>query len=235
MLHPVGDLPASVYWRRRAMVVGLAFTVLGGGGWLTVAAASGDDPAERTPTAGRTASPTSAATPALERVVPQLASVQVPSDVPPVVVEPDAPAAPATSTPTPAPAPPGPCTDDMITVAVTSDPASAAVGSGATFTLVVANTSPDPCVRDLDKGLQEVLLLDSAGVRVWGSNDCVPEVSADTRTLAPGESAGFPLTWSGLSSEPGCVAPRARLAAGSYLLRARLDTAAGADTPFTLA
>ena len=82
----------------------------------------------------------------------------------------------------------------MLGVAVRAPP-SAAVGSKPTFTLVVTNSSPVPCVRALDKGLQELVLLDAAGHRVWGSNDCFPEASSDRRTLAPGEAVRS--RWSG--------------------------------------
>ena len=89
-------------------------------------------------------------------------------------------------------------------------------------------------MRVLDAGLQEVLLLDAAGNRVWGSNDCFPETDSDTRTLAPGESVAFPLTWGGLTSEPSCTAERTTPEPGQYVLRGRLDTEVSADVPFTL-
>ena len=72
---------------------------------------------------------------------------------------------------------------------------------------MVSNVSAVPCVRALDKGLQEIVLLDGSGNRLWGSNDCFPEASSDVRTLAPGEVVAFPLVWGGLTSEPTCTAP----------------------------
>ena len=36
MLHPVGKLPAAVYWRRRLLLLALVVAVLGGGAWLAV-------------------------------------------------------------------------------------------------------------------------------------------------------------------------------------------------------
>ncbi len=108
------------------------------------------------------------------------------------------------------------------------------MGSKPTFDLVVTNTSPVPCVRALDKGLQELVLFDVSGDRVWGSNDCFPESSSDSRTLAPGEQVSFPVEWSGLSSEPGCAAPRSAPAPGQYAVRGRLDTAVSADAPLVL-
>jgi hypothetical protein len=86
----------------------------------------------------------------------------------------------------------------------------------------------------MDAGLREVVLLDAAGTRVWGSNDCFPETSTDPRTLAPGEAASFPVQWGGKTSEPTCTAPRTAPTAGSYALVGRLGSATGAPTPLTL-
>ena len=221
MLHPVGALPAHVYWRRRVVVLVVLLAVLGGAGWLGVtllADRGGEDAA-----AAEAAVPQ----PALERVVPSLSAVATPAPppVPETVVEP---------TPVvPEPVAGGPCTDDMVGLEVRA-PASAAVGSKPTFEIAVANLSAVPCVRALDKGLEEIVLLDPAGNRVWGSNDCFPETGSDLRTLAPGEVVVIPLVWGGLTSEPTCTAERGTPAPGPYLLRARLDTKVSADAPITL-
>ena len=89
-------------------------------------------------------------------------------------------------------------------------------------------------MRALDKGLQEMVLLDHAGGRVWGSNDCFPESSSDLRMLAPGEVVVFPVVWAGLGSEPTCTAARVPPAPGAYVVRARLDTAVSPDAAFTI-
>src|SRR3954468_1916667 len=34
VLHPVGPLPAAVYWRRRVLVLALVLSVVGGAAWL---------------------------------------------------------------------------------------------------------------------------------------------------------------------------------------------------------
>jgi hypothetical protein len=179
VLHPVGPLPAAVYWRRRLLVLALLLAVLGGGGWLVVAALSGAPGGTATTAAAATTEASAVPSrPALEQVVPSLASVQ---------------------TPTPAPEPPAeqaprrPRRPDarwalwrrLIGLEVRA-PGSAPVGGKPTFELVVTNVSPVPCVRVLDEGLQEIVMFDAAGNRVWGSNDCFPENSSDTRTLARG-------------------------------------------------
>jgi hypothetical protein len=231
VLHPVGPLPTAVYWRRRLLVLVGTLGVLGGGGWLGVAVASddsgGSDPASGTVAA---AGATSAApTPALEQVLPSLAAVQVPTAVPTTTAP-----TPVTTTAPAGPSAGGPCTDDMIEVDVRPESASSPVGGKPTFDLVVTNVSPVACVRALDKGLQEIVLLDAAGDRLWGSNDCFPEASSDTRTLQPGQAVVFPVLWSGLSSAPGCTADRTTPGAGSYVLRGRLDTKTSGDAAFTL-
>jgi hypothetical protein len=225
--HPVGALPAAVYWRRRVMVLVLLLALLGGlgwGGYLLVTRTDDGDAAA----AGSTVS-SSTRPPRLERVVPSMAGVATPTP-------PELPAGDDAATAAVAPAGPvagDPCSDEMLAVEVRT-PAVVAAGSKPTFELLVANVAAVPCVRALDKGLQELLLLDLAGNRLWGSNDCFPEVTSDTRTLAPGETVTFPVVWGGLSSEPTCTAARSPLAPGSYLLRGRLETKLSADAPLTI-
>jgi hypothetical protein len=219
VLHPVGDLPAHVYWRRRVVVLVLLLAVLGGAGWLGLTLLADRDGG------GAAASDTAVPQPALERVVPSLSAVATPD--PPPVPEPVAPAV------IPEPVAGGPCTDDVLGLEVRA-PAGAALGSKPTFEIAVANLSAVPCVRALDKGLEEIVMLDPAGNRVWGSNDCFPETGSDPRTLAPGEVVVIPLVWGGLTSEPTCTAPRDTPAPGTYLLRARLDTKVSADASITL-
>jgi hypothetical protein len=223
VLHPVGPLPTAVYWRRRLLALVGTLGILGGGGWLGVAVATGEPAQSDTVAAGAPVP-----TPALEQVVPSLAAVQVPTPAPTTTPVPSAPV------PEPGPVAGGPCSDDMIVVEVRPESASAPAGAKPTFDLVVTNISPVACVRVLDKGVQEIVLLDGAGTRVWGSNDCFPEANSDQRTLQPGEAAVFPVLWSGLSSAPGCTAARVTPGAGDYVLRGRLDAKASADAPFAL-
>ncbi|MGY2074634.1 MucR family transcriptional regulator [Blastococcus sp. SYSU DS0828] len=221
MLHPVGPLPAAVYWRRRLTVLVLLLAVLGGLAWLAVSlltSSGGSGPAAASAGGAAPSEP-----PALERVVPSASGVRTPGTTPP----PSEPPVPA------GPTPGGPCTDDMLDLEVRT-PGTAPVGSKPTFELVVVNSSPVPCVRRLDKQLQELVMVDADGARVWGSNDCFPESSDDERTLAPGELVVFPVVWGGLTSEPTCTAPRVTPPAGDYVLRGRLDTKVSGDAPITL-
>jgi hypothetical protein len=226
VLHPVGKLPAAVYWRRRLLLLTLVIAVLGGAAWFGVTLLAGRDSASGASSATGSARPV----PALERVVPSFSAVATPT--PPLVTS--AADAVATTPVVPDPVAGGPCTDEMLGLEVGA-PGSAAVGSKPTFELLVYNVSAVPCVRALDKGLQELQLFDLSGNRIWGSNDCFPEASSDPRTLAPGEVVTLPLVWGGLTSEPTCTAERVTPALGGYVLRGRLDTKVSPDVPFILA
>lgn len=211
-------------------MLGLLVGVLVGGGWLLVAVAtrSAETPTAATAAAGPATA--AAPAPALERVVPSVAAVQVPTPRPRAT----SPATSPSATSAPPPVQGGPCSDGMIRVEVRPSAPAVAVGDKPTLDLVVTNTSAVSCVRALDKGLQEIVLLDAAGRRVWGSNDCFPEASHDTRTLAPGQVVDFPVVWGGLTSEPTCTAPRVRPSPGRYVLRGRLDTKLSPDAALTL-
>ncbi|SDF16723.1 hypothetical protein SAMN05660485_02745 [Blastococcus fimeti] len=232
MLHPVGPLPAPVYWRRRLVALVVLLVVLGGGTWGGILLLTGGSDDAGGDTAPEAAEP--APTPALEKVVPSLTAVRTP--VPPEPVPAEAPPAaegePAAAPP-PAAEPGGPCSDDMLSIEVRT-PGTAAVGSKPVFELVVVNASATPCVRDLDKALQELILLDGAGARVWGSNDCFPESGPDVRTLVPGEAVVFPVVWGGLTSAPDCAGERTPPPAGSYAVRGRLDTKSSPDAALSL-
>lgn len=228
VLRPVGPLPARVYWRRRALVLGLLLSIGGGGGWTGWAAATGRLPL-RTATASAL-TPLPVGEPALTSVLPSLAGVRVPL-VP-------APAASAVSTDRPAVLPPaaavaGPtCADDMIGLTL-SGPRSATVGGSAALTLTVVDTSPLPCARDLGTAQQEVVLVDAAGTRLWSSADCRP-ASAAPRHLDAGQRVDLPIAWDGRTSTAGCGGARTVVPAGSYVLKARLGTHTAADVPLTL-
>jgi hypothetical protein len=223
VLHPVGKLPATVYWRRRLVLLAVLVVLFGGGGYAgyllmtrTASAATGS-----TTTATRPPG-----TPALERVVPPFVGLLSPSPMASVI--------PSVAPRTPAgPVPGGPCSDAMVGVAVQAPP-SAPVGSKPTFTLVVTNTSSVPCVRALDKGLQEIVLLDAQRHRTWGSNDCFPEASSDRRLLAPHQAVAFPIVWSGRTSAPACTAARVLPRPGAYVLRGRIGSKSSPNTPFRL-
>jgi hypothetical protein len=130
---------------------------------------------------------------------------------------------------------PVPCTNAMTGVTAEIDQPTHKVGEHPVLRLVVTNTSPQPCVRDLDASRQEIVVWSGDGkLRLWSSNDCGNAGSPDLRTLIPGQPVAFAVTWAGRTSTPGCAAARTVVPAGSYRVMTRLDDDISAPTPFQL-
>jgi hypothetical protein len=234
MFHPHGQHPASVYWRRRLVTLaGLAVLVV----LLvltahTLFASKAGEPAA-TGTTGTTAS----------------------STPPPNSETPPAPTSTATDSATPrstppgssttAPAPPGSTPSGSHTAAlpncvaaqrsIQAVPAqpSYTVGSEPVLALRVTNTGSQPCIQDV-ADQQIVLLVYNGASRVWGSHDCVVTPGTDLRTLLPNQPASFSVTWTGLSSQPGCQGQRQRVGAGTYTLYASLSNQNGTAATFEI-
>jgi hypothetical protein len=130
---------------------------------------------------------------------------------------------------------PVPCTNAMTGVTAEIDQPTHKVGEHPVLRLVVTNTSPQPCVRDLDASRQEIVVWSGDGkLRLWSSNDCGNAGSADLRTLIPGQPVAFAVTWAGRTSAPGCAAARTVVPVGTYRVMTRLDDDISAPTPFQL-
>ena len=232
MLHPVGPLPASVYWRRRASAFA-AMLLLLVVGW----AALPDGGSDRPDTAAAVSSPTpeGGATPSSLAATPPGGGGGSGGGRP---------VDPATATPTPGPtpasspparpAPPKPCPDSALQLRVLPERPAYRVGEQPVLDLVVRNVSTAACVRDLGAAHQEVLLYDGSNRRLWSSNDCYPGGTRDPQVLGPGDSASFSVTWSGLSSRPKCAGERVRVGPGGYMLVGRLGTLVSKRSPIRL-
>jgi hypothetical protein len=238
VLHPVGPLPASVYWRRRvfALAVGLAALLVlwlvpdwGGGSSGaghsaanlattpagTTTPAGSDDP---TP-AGGAPSDTLAATP--------------PADDPGRPGDGDAGTGRPSSTAAAAAVVPPTCPDGALRLTVAPTRPDYSVGALPEITLSVRNASRGTCTRDLAASQQEVLLY-AGRSRLWSSNDCYPGGGRDVQALAPGERDRFTVTWSGLSSRPKCAGVRTRVGPGRYSLVGRIGTLRSPPTTLIL-
>ena len=237
MLHPVGPLPASVYWRRRAVAFAGVVAVLllfwailpgGGGAGERDSAAAVGSPSPSAPAAestsvdpsGLTASPATGDPGRAADDGPATGSATTP--------------APTTRQPAPKPTPaPKPCTDPELRLTVFPAQPAYLVGQAPVLRLQVRNVAPLPCTRDLGAALQEVLLY-QATKRLWSSNDCYPEGQRDVELMRPGVVYTFSVTWSGLGSQPHCLGTRTRVGAGSYALVGRVGSLVSPRSPLTL-
>jgi len=236
VLHPVGPLPASVYWRRRAVafagmvaVLLLIWAILpGGGGSGPAPAAAVGSPTPSPPSDGATSPDPNGltASPATDdpgRPADGDASAGGGSATTP---------APTTRQPPVQPAP-KPCDDAQLRLTVSPAQPAYLVGQAPVLRLQVRNVGTVPCTRDLGAALQEVLVYQGAA-RLWSSNDCYPEGQRDLEVMSPGAVHTFPVIWSGLGSQPKCAGARTRVGAGSYALVGRLGTLASPRSPLTL-
>ena len=219
MFHPVGRQPPSVYWRRRLFVLGsiivliilLVITV-------KVATSGGTDPAAAsgtTSTPPKTSQPAPSTTSRHGSTTPRTSTSR-------------------SSTPrTSSSVPPPTCVVKDLGIAAVVGKTSYPVGGQPLVELQVTNNGPQPCVQDLaDKAVE--LKVYNGESRVWGSHDCKIQPGTSLHTLTPKTPVRVAITWSGLSSQPGCAGTRQRVGAGTYTLYAVLSGRTGTATQFTI-
>lgn len=225
-LTPVGPLPAAVYWRRRAVVLGVLAALL-----LVTIYACGDSGGEGggTPTADDRSSspaplPIETSTPdggAGDSSPPEGDDSSDSSD--PGGAEPDS-AQPDPGQQLP-PAPPATevaeCPDSALLLTAAPVKPAYPAGAHARFNLVIKNVSDEPCKRDLGADQQELRLM-YGKQRFWSSDDCSPAHGSRVVVLRASESFRFWVVWDGKSSAPGCKAARAAAKPGTYQLLGRL-------------
>ncbi|KAA2262338.1 hypothetical protein F0L68_13795 [Solihabitans fulvus] len=223
------SLPPSVYWRRRAMAFGLSLLALVGLAWLIgalvgaligkVESYSPQGVANQLSVAA-SASPTSTPSP----------SPSPSSSVPPPA---NAAAGQSPSSPPPPPGPPQPCPDAVLKVTAEADHPEYQVGQRPGFKIVIGNTGPVACTREIGRHLRELVVSSADGAtRLWSSSDCYNTDGDELRILHPGEQFAYGLDWSGLTSAPGCRDKHNRVPAGDYLLTAKLGQLAGTPIAF---
>jgi hypothetical protein len=221
MLRPIGTLPPAVYWRRRLVVVG-ALVVLVVLLVLTVKSlgSSGGSPAAAADTRSSSTAPTTHAKTAapVHRSAARTSASTTST-------------APARSRTTSSAAAAQPCTAAELAVAAVVEHSSYHVGDQPVVMLQATDTGSAPCVQDFGNGKVELRIYNGES-RVWGSNDCAPAAGALERTLTPNQAVRVRITWSGLSSQPGCKGTRARVGAGTYTLYAALSGKSGSAAQF---
>ncbi|MGW5574927.1 hypothetical protein ACWEVD_27320 [Nocardia thailandica] len=225
MLEPTGPLPPEIYWRRRALAVGVAVVVLAVVALLIVMAARGGDSAGEDAAAVTSSSTTAAP-----------ASSSAASSSSPTGPTSTSAAAGSSTTTSGAPIAAEPCPDQSLAVKVTVGRPTYKLGEQPTFGIVVTNISAGVCSRDLGSGLPQVAVLSIDGQRrLWASNDCNPGGQPDVRNLKPGEQAAFTVNWLGSTSQPNCAGERIQVPAGAYSVVAQLGAINSAAEPFNIA
>jgi hypothetical protein len=211
----VGSLPASVYWRRRALVLGvllLAVIIL----WTSCSGPSKSD-ASKNAAVNATDSPTPSA--AASILTPTIGGSTTSS---PTLFAPPASPDPGGSADANANAATVPCADADLLLTAQPETALAPNGAYIKFFLKIKNTSGRACTRNLGADHQE-LYLQSGTTKAWSSDVCQPVHGSELVTMVPNIEHEYSVNWNGLASDNGCT-NRKPPGIGKYELFARLDT-----------
>ncbi|MCT7657934.1 hypothetical protein [Mycobacterium deserti] len=229
-LEPQGPLPTQIYWRRRALALGIAVVVIGliaAVVLVVVKNATGTDE-------------TAADKPAATAAGPTPLPGQNPEVKTPVV--PPAQQAPApTPTPTAAVTPPpilnegDDCPDSTLAVKGITNQPQYVVGDQPKFTMVVTNIGLVACQRDVGAAVLAAYVYSLDNSRLWSNLDCAPSNETLVKTFQPGEQVTTEVTWTGMGSAPGCPLPRQPIGPGTYNLVVQLGNLRSATVPFILA
>ena len=216
MFHPIGPQPPNVYWRRRALLVGVVFAVLLLAVLTAVALRGKKDAAvlasgSRTP--GPSASPTLASTATATATATASATV-------------------ASSSPASSGVPVA-CLPSQLTIVATTNAPTYPVGAQPVVELRVTNKGPQPCVQGLGDRQIEFRVFNGAA-RVWGSHDCKVDPTPDLETLIVGTTVAKTVTWSGYSSQPACAGTRQVVGVGAYTLSVYLSGTEGTTSQFAI-
>jgi hypothetical protein len=210
----VGPLSPSVYWRRRAVVVGAVFAVIL---ILAYSCSGGDDPGKKTGGAQPTVTPS-------ETGIGAGAASPVPSVITPNPSEPSSgiPANTGSNTGANAGGATGEtCTDGELTVVSAAESTTVRQGYPVKFFIRIKNVSTRTCVRDVGAQMQE-LYLEQGNEKHWSSDACGRQGgTADVRQLQPNLELEYYQVWEGKSTAQGCAA-QPLLQVGTYQLRGRL-------------
>lgn len=226
MLEPNGPLPPEIYWRRRALAVGVLVVALALVIWLVLTVTRGGD-SPGTTKAAATSSASATNKPAGASSSPPPPTTGEASAKPSGTT-----AAAASNSQVAA----GICPDQSLAVKVTVEQPTYKTGENPVFGIVITNISSTACSRDVGSGLQQVSVTSLDGQRrLWSSTDCYPDGAPDVRTLNRGEQAAFMVTWSGSTSQPNCAGDRVQVPPGAYAVVAQLGSLRSAAEPFNIA
>lgn len=232
-LEPRGPLPTEIYWRRRALALGIAVVVIGILVAVVVALMDGNagtKPAgadKPNSAQGKSGSPTPQAPAAPGRegnnpVAPgQGQNLELPTPTaavqpPPILKEGDD------------------CPDSTLAVKGLTNQPQYFIGDQPKFTMVVTNIGLVSCKRDVGAAVLAAYVYSLDNKRLWSNLDCAPSNETLIKTFAPGEQVTTAVTWTGMGSAPHCPLPRPAIGPGTYNLVVQLGNLRSQAVPFIL-
>ncbi|MFC6010057.1 hypothetical protein [Nocardia lasii] len=221
MLEPNGPLSPEIYWRRRALAIGVIAVALAIVIWLVAMVARGGESAGAENAAASTTTTAESTTSASATTSAASSTPSSGSQTPSATTAADQPPAP-------------PCADQSLALKVSVGQPTYRVGDQPSFGTVITNISSAACSRDLGAGPQFLVYTLDGQRRLWASNDCNPEDPPETKTLEAGQQLSYKGTWFGTTSQPECAGDRLQVPAGAYMVVAQLGAARSAAEPFNL-
>jgi hypothetical protein len=224
LLRPVGPLPASVYWVRRALVLG----AIGLATWMVVSVlpfGKGDSDAAP-PAATPTAQP-----PAPDRPVSTASPAAKPT---PKATEPK-PKKKAEPKPKPKPEPSGTptCPDSVVRVAADAKSSTSPAGKPVLIQVSLENTASVACRISVSAKTLE-LTVTSGKDRIWTTAHCSDAINPGPFTLQPGKKRELGIVWMGERSKKGCPKGQQKSLPGYYAVTATFNGTAAKAGHFLL-
>ncbi|PYY38020.1 hypothetical protein DEJ16_06830 [Curtobacterium sp. MCJR17_055] len=217
--HPVGPERPGVYWRRRALVLGVVLLVVVVVVLIVVGRGNG------APGAGPTASPSASSAAPGAGVTPAAGAPSAPSS--------SAAASSAPASSAPARKDGAACAEDQITLTPVVDERVYAATDDPQIAMTIENTGSNSCHMDLGSA-QQVLTITSGTEQYWTSKDCQTGGTNQDVTLKAGQELTTPaITWDRTrSSATTCDAARAAVPAGgaSYHLQVTVGEIESAES-----
>jgi hypothetical protein len=226
-LEPHGPLPSQIYWRRRALALGIAVVVIAVVAAVVFTVLSGNAGAENK----SAPKPSPAAASQGPNPQPEVKSPITPLPPPPV----QNPTATAAVMPPPVLKDGDDCPDSTLAVkGITSQP-QYLVGDQPKFTMVVTNIGLVACQRDVGAAVLAAYVYSLDNQRLWSNLDCAPSNETLVKKFSPGEQVTTEVTWTGMGSAPQCPLPRQPIGPGTYNLVVQLGNLRSAPVPFIIA
>jgi hypothetical protein len=248
MRSTVGPLPPAVYWRRRALVLGVLLLIV----IALFVSCGGEDDGNQRGNGASSQAPTPVPAGSTPDEEPSFSDAQpgggpslpAPEDLvsqPPGAngqSDPNAQSSAgtnATGTNANVTAPAGACTDQEVSVTPVPAVTAAKRGAPVVIRLKIKNVGARPCTRDLGAGAQE-LYMDQGARKYWSSDTCSTDRGTNLRQMRSGAEYEYTVTWNGRQSSkctaalPGGPAPPP----GTYEIRGRLGTKVSQPVAMTI-
>jgi hypothetical protein len=226
----VGPLPPAVYWRRRAIVLGITVVLI----FLVVQMCSGGDGGSNAGGVPTSATQGPGPTPTVTVLRPKTGAPPTSAGPPKPSVVPTSAAPTASASVGTRPAS-GACTDAEMSVVPVPGRPTAQRGQTIAIKLRIKNISQRTCSRDVGADLQE-LYIKRGAAKVWSSDTCAQAKGSDVQPFTPGFEREYEVSWNGRdttrcnNNEAGGPVP----AAGDYQVFGRLGTKISAPVKLTL-